>query len=758
MNCPECGEPLPDKAFICPHCGTPLLDRIICSDDMDEDSEASAPDVDDADVDVDELDDIGMDVDEAVSSGNDADNDDTTNDLGDDGAHNEVTADSLIFDRLSDLSSTSPEETVISWRTSGGSRSNESWTNDLKIDDFTIDDGGNGGEGTSFASEDLRGRAADDEITTDGNQHVDAYAADEKDIDGRMDVQSGIPSLPDDSVLSESEATVVRPATGQRDRADEYEDNSYVEEDVGTQPAADDAAPEPREDKPAEDGSSDDTRVVGGPADHETEGRDNDELDNLDDLDELDDAEDGNFDYHDDFDFEGDYADETDGEEPDSEDDYEDDEYDEEYEREKQYFADQTAIASGGSGVAAPLPIPIMQRSEGREVPREYIEAANAKREEAGAGADSEWYAPGNVSATMQAANSHDRNMHRTLVVAIVIIFIVIVSVVALWITYDQEMWGGKRVPDVLTESVDTARNALEADGFKVEILQEGTDDGVGTILSMSPDPGTRLNPGKTVRITEGVLRTLPNEKGKSLDDATSELQGLGLNVTTSEQLSDETPGTVLETDPRMGQTYRTGDTVELKIAKNYTVPEVMGRTEDSAKSIIEDAGFVPNVTYEESSAKVGTVISTDPIAGSVAKSGSTVNITVAKATAKTYNATYFDLVVPSDYVDSVTIQTSTVNNGSQATPGTTPSATSGTTEVMQVYYKNELAAVIYSSSTNIGVTPSGSERLVQSINDSSGHPIKVYEMRTSTSTTTISQNVTSFLNAANVSGWVKAH
>ncbi|AKT48735.1 hypothetical protein ADJ70_06900 [Olsenella sp. oral taxon 807] len=740
------------------------MDRIICSDDMDEDSEASAPDVDDADVDVDELDDIGMDVDEAVSFGDDADNDDTTNDLGDDGAHNEVTADSLIFDRLSDLSSTSPEETVISWRTSGGPRSNESWTNDLKIDDFTIDDGGDGGEGTSFASEDLRGRAADDEITTDGNQHVDAYAADEKDIDGRMDVQSGIPSLPDDSVLSESEATVVRPATGQRDRADEYEDNSYVEEDVGTQPAADDAAPEPREDKPAEDGSSDDTRVVGGPADHETEGRDNDELDNLDDLDELDnldeldDAEDGNFDYHDDFDFEGDYADETDGEEPDSEDDYEDDEYDEEYEREKQYFADQTAIASGGSGVAAPLPIPIMQRSEGREVPREYIEAANAKREEAGAGADSEWYAPGNVSATMQAANSHDRNMHRTLVVAIVIIFIVIVSVVALWITYDQEMWGGKRVPDVLTESVDTARNALEADGFKVEILQEGTDDGVGTILSMSPDPGTRLNPGKTVRITEGVLRTLPNEKGKSLDDATSELQGLGLNVTTSEQLSDETPGTVLETDPRMGQTYRTGDTVELKIAKNYTVPEVMGRTEDSAKSIIEDAGFVPNVTYEESSAKVGTVISTDPIAGSVAKSGSTVNITVAKATAKTYNATYFDLVVPSDYVDSVTIQTSTVNNGSQATPGTTPSATSGTTEVMQVYYKNELAAVIYSSSTNIGVTPSGSERLVQSINDSSGHPIKVYEMRTSTSTTTISQNVTSFLNAANVSGWVKAH
>ena len=358
----------------------------------------------------------------------------------------------------------------------------------------------------------------------------------------------------------------------------------------------------------------------------------------------------------------------------------------------------------------------------------------------------------------MQAANSHDRNMHRTLVVAIVIIFIVIVSVVALWITYDQEMWGGKRVPDVLTESVDTARNALEADGFKVEILQEGTDDGVGTILSMSPDPGTRLDPGKTVRITEGVLRILPNEKGKSLDEATSELQGLGLNVTTSEQLSDETPGTVLSTDPPGGQTYRTGDTVELKIAKNYTVPEVMGRTEDSAKSIIEDAGFVPNVTYEESSAKVGTVISTDPIAGSVAKSGSTVNITVAKATAKTYNATYFDLVVPSDYVDSVTIQTSTVNNGSQATPGTTPSATSGTTEVMQVYYKNELAAVIYSSSTNIGVTPSGSERLVQSINDSSGHPIKVYEMRTSTSTTTISQNVTSFLNAANVSGWVKAH
>ena len=778
MNCPECGEPLPDKAFICPHCGTPLLDRIICSDDADEDSEASASDVDeldDADVGIDELDDIGVGVGELAGSGDDVSKYGATENPRDDGASDERTPDSLILDRLSELSSMSPEETVISWRTSGGSLSSESWTNDLKIDDFTIDTdtNGEGVEGTSLASGGSRDGAADGGPTTDDVRPANAYAVNEQGIGSETDVQPDIPSLPDDDAfLGESEATVVRPATGHVGRAgereaDEYTANPYVEDGAIGYPIAGDSALSPGEAEPADGGSPGGASVADSPADHEATDDSYDELDepdNLDDLDELDDieggdyAEDGNFDYHEDYDFEGGYANEADDEASDSEDDYEDDEYDEEYEHEKQYFADQTAIASGGSGVAAPLPIPIMQRSEGREVPREYIEAANAKREEVGAGADSEWYAPGNVSATMQAANSHDRNMHRTLVVAIVIIFIVIVGVVALWITYDQEMWGGKRVPDVLAESVETAKNALEADGFKVEILQEGTDDGVGTILSMSPDPGTRLNPGKTVRITEGVLRTLPNEMGKPLDDAVSELQGLGLNVTTSEQLSDETPGTVLATDPPMGQTYRTGDTIDLKIAKNYTVPETTGKTEDNAKSIITDAGFVPNVIYEESSAKVGTVISTDPVAGSVAKSGSTVNITVAKAAAKTYNSTYFDLLVPSNYVDSVTIQTSTANNGSQATPGATPNTTGGTTEVMQIYYKNELAAVIYSSSTNIGVTPSGSERLVQSINDSSGHPIKVYEMRTSTSTTTISPSVTSFLNEANVSGWVKAH
>lgn len=752
MNCPECGEPLPDKAFICPHCGTPLLDRIICSDDVDEDGEASAPGVDDADVDVDELDDIGMDVNELDDSDDDTDGDGATGDPGDDSASNEVTADSLDLGALSDLSSTSPEETVISWRTSDEPRPNEGWANDLKIDDYTIDGDSEGNEDTSSTG-DSHGGAADDGPATDDDQLANAYAADEGGTDDRVDGQPDTPSLPDDSVLGKSKATVIRSAAGHGDKIDADENGSYAEDSVSKHPVADDSAPEFGRDQPADDDWLDDTDVVDKPTDHKTKDDDYADLDDLDEPDELDDTEDGSFDYHDNYDFEGDYANETDGKAPDVDDNYED----EEYEREKQYFADQTAIASGSSGVAAPLPIPIMQRSEGREVPREYIEAANAKREEVGAGADSEWYAPGNVSATMQAANSHDRNMHRTLVVAIVIIFIVIVGVVALWITYDQEVWGGKRVPDVLTESVETAKNALEADGFKVEILQEGTDDGVGTVLSMSPDPGTRLDPGKTVRITEGVLRTLPNEMGKPLDDATSELQGLGLNVTTTEQLSDETPGTVLSTNPSMGSTYRTGDTIELKIAKNYTVPEVTGKTEDSAKSIVTDAGFVPNVIYEESSAKVGTVISIDPIAGSVAKSGSTVNITVAKAAAKTYNASYFDLVVPSDYVDSVTVQTSTVNNGSQATPGTSSTA-NGTTEMMQVYYKNELAAVIYSSSTNIGVTPSGSERLVQSLNDSSGHPIKVYEMRTSTSTTTISSSVTSFLNEANVSGWVKAH
>ena len=138
MNCPECGEPLPDKAFICPHCGTPLLDRIICSDDVDEDGEASAPGVDDADVDVDELDDIGMDVNELDDSDDDTDGDGATGDPGDDSASNEVTADSLDLGALSDLSSTSPEETVISWRTSDEPRPNEGWANDLKIDDYTI--------------------------------------------------------------------------------------------------------------------------------------------------------------------------------------------------------------------------------------------------------------------------------------------------------------------------------------------------------------------------------------------------------------------------------------------------------------------------------------------------------------------------------------------------------------------------------------------------------------------------------------------
>ena len=117
---------------------------------------------------------------------------------------------------------------------------------------------------------------------------------------------------------------------------------------------------------------------------------------------------------------------------------------------------------------------------------------------------------------------------------------------------------------------------------------------------------------------------------------ATARQSGLTTKVTGSAFSEVVAKGLVVNTDPARGEDVDKGGVVGLVLSKGperYPVPDVAGRTEDFARSTIEDGHLtVGNVTRRFSS-KVdeGSVISTNPKAGTQAKPDQAVAMVVSK-------------------------------------------------------------------------------------------------------------------------------
>jgi hypothetical protein len=103
--------------------------------------------------------------------------------------------------------------------------------------------------------------------------------------------------------------------------------------------------------------------------------------------------------------------------------------------------------------------------------------------------------------------------------------------------------------------------------------------------------------------------------------------------VTIVKNYSDRAPGTMLTVSADAGTKMEVGSSVSLTIAKPYpTVPYVLGLTQAKAASKLRSAGYDVVVSKQESLQTPGTVINTNPTAGTDRLPGKTVTIVVAKA------------------------------------------------------------------------------------------------------------------------------
>ena len=115
----------------------------------------------------------------------------------------------------------------------------------------------------------------------------------------------------------------------------------------------------------------------------------------------------------------------------------------------------------------------------------------------------------------------------------------------------------------------------------------------------------------------------VPNVVGKSLDEATQEIEAAGLEVGSVSERSDDKyeEGQVASQDPAAGTKRAEGSRVNLVVSSGTSqssVPDVSGKTADEARKILTDAGFQVRAGAAKYSDTVekDRVVQTDPAAG----------------------------------------------------------------------------------------------------------------------------------------------
>jgi beta-lactam-binding protein with PASTA domain/tRNA A-37 threonylcarbamoyl transferase component Bud32 len=220
---------------------------------------------------------------------------------------------------------------------------------------------------------------------------------------------------------------------------------------------------------------------------------------------------------------------------------------------------------------------------------------------------------------------------------------------------------GGAKVavPDVTGLTVPDARSALEAEKLTLGTRTEKASDKIpeGSIIDQSPEAGTQVEEGGAVSVTVSTgadEAVVPSLVGLSLDEARQALNQAGLELGATDPVaSDETRNTVVRVSPKEGETVPGGSKVDVKYASgNNKVPDVVGQDEETARNLIEQAGFTVATREEETAdAPAGSVIRQTPAAKQATRLGSTVTITIAKAPPETPTPEPTDTPLPTDTI-----------------------------------------------------------------------------------------------------------
>ncbi len=190
-------------------------------------------------------------------------------------------------------------------------------------------------------------------------------------------------------------------------------------------------------------------------------------------------------------------------------------------------------------------------------------------------------------------------------------------------------------VPSVQGLPVDRAVSELQDEELEADIVTEPNDAEEGTVFAQSPDAGTEVDEGSSVRIdvSGGPDSTpVPNAVGRGEAEARDALVAAGFQVETKEVFSEREPGLVVSQEPAAGADVANGETVTISVSKGtglVEVPNVVGLSRGEAEAELSSAKLEANVVEVPSDQPEGSVVAQNPVGGQL-RQGSAVRLNVS--------------------------------------------------------------------------------------------------------------------------------
>ncbi len=177
---------------------------------------------------------------------------------------------------------------------------------------------------------------------------------------------------------------------------------------------------------------------------------------------------------------------------------------------------------------------------------------------------------------------------------------------------------------------------------LKVKTVEEASEDiPSGLVIRTEPSAGTAVEPGSfvTVVVSLGPEKFgVPNLIGENVDVAIGRVESQGFSIGTIDYVFTENKdeNIVIAQTPSGGTTAQPDAPVDLVVSKgasSIAVPDVAGKSADTAVLELTRAGFVNVETQEEFSPDVltGFVIESKPVAGQTIPRDATVFVIVSK-------------------------------------------------------------------------------------------------------------------------------
>ena len=200
------------------------------------------------------------------------------------------------------------------------------------------------------------------------------------------------------------------------------------------------------------------------------------------------------------------------------------------------------------------------------------------------------------------------------------------------------------QIPNVVGMEQTEAQKTIEDAKLKYEKKSEeyNKDVPAGYIISQDPGymPNYNVKEGSTISVVVSLGQNLvkvPKVTGLTQDDATKQLEDLGLVVNVEETYSNKVEaGYVIEQSAKENEEIDAGESITIKVSKGtekVTVPYLTGKTESEAKTAIKDAGLKLKtvVTTEDTTKEDGVVVKQSLEAGTEVEKNATITITVNK-------------------------------------------------------------------------------------------------------------------------------